>query len=140
MHQAFSEAWAQAYCEALNANTAYRQAAANWEGGLILAVEADPALQIETKRGVYLDLWHGECRAARVATAEDFAQAPFVVLADLHTWKRVADGELNAAAALTQGKLKVDKGDIAVLLRFITAALELANTARQVPTTYPEGL
>ncbi len=139
MYEPFSEAWAKAYCEALNANLAYRQAAATWEGALILAVEADPALGLTEKRGIYLDLYCGQCREARVATLEDYAKAPYVISADLRTWKTLTEGGLDPISALMRGKLKLEKGDMATLAGYMMAALELTNTARQVPTQYPEG-
>ncbi len=139
MYEPFSEAWAKAYCEALNANLAYRQAAATWEGALILAVEADPALGLTEKRGIYLDLYRGQCREAKVATLEDYAKAPYVISADLRTWKTLTEGGLDPISALMRGKLKLEKGDMATLAGYMMAALELTNTARQVPTQYPEG-
>ncbi|AFV76566.1 putative sterol carrier protein [Thermus oshimai JL-2] len=140
MYEPFSEAWAKAYCEALNANEAYRQAAATWEGAIVLAVEADPALGLEEKRGIYLDLHHGQCRGARQASPEDFEQAPYVITADARTWKELTEGVMDPVSALMRGKLKLEKGDMAALAGYMMAALELTNTARQVPTLYPEGL
>lgn len=140
MYEPFTEAWAKAYCEALNANEAYRQAAATWEGAIVLAVEADPALGLEERRGIYLDLHHGACREARAATPEDFAAAPYVIAADARTWKEITEGVLDPIAALMRGKLKLEKGNMAVLAGYMMAAIELTHTARQVSTRYPEGL
>ncbi|ADW22285.1 SCP2 sterol-binding domain-containing protein [Thermus scotoductus] len=140
MYEPFSEEWAKAYGEALNANEAYRQAAATWEGALILAVEADPALGLPEKRGIYLDLYHGQCREARMATPQDYEQAPYVISADARTWKEITEGILDPISALMRGKLKLEKGDMAALAGYMMAALELTNTAKKVPTQYPEGL
>ncbi|GAA5334545.1 MULTISPECIES: SCP2 sterol-binding domain-containing protein [Thermus] len=140
MYEPFSDEWAKAYCEALNGNSAYRQAAATWEGALILAVEPDPAFGLEEKRGIYLDLYHGECRGARQATAQDFEEAPYIITADARTWKQIIEGELDPVSALMRGKVKLEKGDLAALSQYMMAALELTNTAKQVPTQYPEGL
>ncbi len=140
MYEPFTEEWAKAYCEALNQNQAYRQAAATWEGAIVLAVEADPALGLEERRGIYLDLYHGECREARAATEADFAEAPYVISADALTWKELNEGILDPVSALMRGKLKLEKGDMAALAGYMMAALELTNTARHIPTRYPEGL
>ncbi|MFS8641490.1 MAG: SCP2 sterol-binding domain-containing protein, partial [Symbiobacteriaceae bacterium] len=60
--------------------------------------------------------------------------------ADAYTWKQVVDGRLDPLAAMLRGKLKIVKGNMAVLAGYVTAAKELVNSAQQVETEFPEGV
>ncbi|MBE3590379.1 MAG: SCP2 sterol-binding domain-containing protein [Firmicutes bacterium] len=138
MYELFTPEWIRAYRQALNANEGYRQAAADWEWPLVLLVDADPARGLEEPRGIYLDLYRGECREARAATREDAESAPYVISGDLATWRQVIAGELELIAAMMRGKLRLERGDLAFLAGYMAAALELIKSAREVPTSDPE--
>ncbi len=133
----FTEAWAVQAGEVLKASEGYKNAAKNWEGAMVMTMQADASLGIPEARSVYLDLWHGDCREARAATAEDVASAPYVISADAFTWKQVLEGKLEPIAGLLRGKLKLAKGNMAVLARYVLAAKELVLGATQVPTIFP---
>ncbi|QBS38210.1 Fis family transcriptional regulator [Thermaerobacter sp. FW80] len=139
-YQAFTEEWAKAYKERINANANYREAARTWEWPLAFVLEADPSLGIEEERAIILDLYKGECRDARVGTKADLENVPYVISADAYTWKQVMDGELDPLAAMMRGKLKILKGDMGVLSGYVIAAKELVNSAQQVETEFPEGV
>lgn len=139
-YPAFTEEWAQAYKERINENSRYREAARNWEWPLAFVLEADPALGIEEDRAIVLDLYRGECREARLATRDELDGVPYVISADAYTWKQVVDGRLDPLAAMLRGKLKIVKGNMAVLAGYVTAAKELVNSAQQVETEFPEGV
>lgn len=139
-HPFMSDAWARAYGAQIQASADYRRAAATWEGAIVLKVLADPALGIPAGRGIYLDLYHGECRAAREATADDLAEAPYVITADAYTWKQVIDKRLEPIAGLLHGKLKLERGDMVTLARYVEAAMHLVDAATRVETVFPEGL
>ena len=133
----FSEAWALQASEVLKASEGYKNAAKNWEGAMVMTMQADASLGIPEARSVYFDLWHGDCREARAATAADVASAPYVISADAFTWKQVLEGKLEPIAGLLRGKLKLVKGNMAVLARYVLAAKELVLGATQVPTLFP---
>src|SRR5690606_14290223 len=63
----FSEEWCAAWCAALNAEPAYAQAAATWEGAVVLVAEGEGV----ARSGAWLDLHHGACRDARPASPAD---------------------------------------------------------------------
>jgi hypothetical protein len=65
--EVFTASWVRRWADDLAASDDYRRAAAKWEGSLVIEMAADPALGVGEDRGVLLDLWHGECRAARIA-------------------------------------------------------------------------
>lgn len=132
---AFTTAWAAAWAHHLNASAAYRLAAATWEGGVILEV-ADGANEPET--AVYLDLWHGTCRAGRVATAADRASARYILRGSRGVWQHVLSGRSQPIMAVMTGKLRLMRGDLAGLLPYAGAAKELLGTASTIATTFPD--
>lgn len=138
--EVFTGGWAEAWCEEINASEAYREAAERWEGEIVLRVSADPSFGLPEARAVRMDLWHGECRGA--AAAEEPApedEAPYVLEADPYSWKRVLDGELDPIAGLMRGKLKLRRGSLVELARYVKAAKELVRAAGRVDASYPEG-
>ncbi len=133
----FTEAWAQQAASVLQASEGYKNAAKTWEGAMVMTMQADASLGIPEARSVYFDLWHGECREARAASSQDIASAPYVISADAFTWKQVLEGKLEPIAGLLRGKLKLVKGNMAVLARYVLAAKELVLGATQVQTIFP---
>ena len=129
----FSEAWAEALGEALRNSQSYRRAAQDWEGAVVLdwndAPSAALALHGGTSAacGVFLDLQHGDCRVARMATHADYASARFVLSADLEAWTTLLAGRISPTMALMRGKLKVQNGSIGALLPHAHAASELVR-------------
>ncbi len=133
----FTAAWAQAFCQALNANPRYRQVARSWEGALLLVIEADPARGFPQARAVWLDLHHGQCRGA--STQADESRAAYVLRAAPATWKAILQGQLPPIAAILRGSLRLTKGNMMALVPHVRAAQELVATAARLPTTFPPG-
>jgi putative sterol carrier protein len=133
-----SEAWAQAWGDALNGSESYRAAAAGWEGAVVVAVRGEPARGVEA-RAVFLDLWHGACRAVRVAGAADVEAARYVLTADAATWSELLHGGLDPLAAVMGGRLELTKGSVMGLLPHVAAAKELVAVARSLAATLPPG-
>lgn len=148
--EVFTGAWAEAWCRAINASEAYRAAAGAWEGAIVLRVSADPSFGLPEARAVRMDLWHGECRGATAVApsgasadsssdAADEGEAPYLIEADPYSWKRVLEGELDPIAGLMRGKLKLRRGSVVELARYVGAARELVRAAVRVETSFPEG-
>ena len=133
----FSDEWAKAAADVIRASDGYRAAAKSWEGAMVFTLQADPSLGVPEPRSAYLDLWHGECREGRAATPDDVAKAPYVVSADAYTWRQVLEGRLEPIQGLLRGKLKLVKGNMAVLARYVAAAKELVACATRTETKYP---
>jgi len=123
----FSDAWAKACQSELNASAAYREAGANWDAAVAFILDDD-----EGQRGVYVDLWHGECREARQLVEGDIDQAPYVIRGGEAAWSSVLGGSLEPLMALAMGQLKLIKGSLGALAFQIRAARELVAAASRV--------
>lgn len=135
MHDVFSSSWVAAWADELRASEAYRQAAATWEGSVALEITDPP--DAESPQAVYLDLWHGECREAKLADAQTLAEADYVLRASTATWKKVLDGQLEPIFGLMSGQLKLGRGSLAKLTPYMSASKELVAAATRVPSRWP---
>jgi putative sterol carrier protein len=133
----YSEEWAKSAAAVIAGSDSYRNAAKTWEGGMVFTLQADPSLGVPENRSVFFDLWHGECRDGRSASAADLEVAAYIISADAFTWRQVMEGKLEPIAGLMRGKLKLARGNMAVLARFVLAAKELVRAATQVETEFP---
>ena len=134
MHEVFSEPWVLAWADELRKSEAYRQAAATWEGSIALKVRDEGET---APRAVFLDLWRGECREARVADAAALDAADFLLAAGEETWKKVLDGKLEPIMGLMTGQLKLERGSVAALTPHMAASKELVAAATRVPHQWP---
>lgn len=138
-YELFTREWAALWGRQINASDAYRLAAQTWKWPLILTMKEDPTLGVP-ERSIFLDLFKGECRETRAAAPEDFDETPFVLSADLMTWKQVLDGELEPIPGIVRGRIRLLKGSLATLLPYVLAAKELVCAATRVETCFPEGM
>lgn len=134
---AFSEEWAKAFKEEVNASDAYRQASKGWQWTVGLVVEAEPDKNFPDARGVVMDLFEGEAREVRVGTAADAQACDFVITAPYSRWKEVANKELDATRGMLQGKLKL-KGDLPTIVRYTKASQELTEATTRVAVAWPD--
>jgi putative sterol carrier protein len=140
MMELFSAPWLQAWQRELNDNAAYRDAAAQWEWPLILSITGEGQGAVDgVERSAYLDLWHGQCRAARPAVRADEESARFIISGSIAVWRQVLDGRLEVVSAIMLRRLSLDKGSVASLLGYIGAAKALVVTAAALETDYPDG-
>jgi putative sterol carrier protein len=133
----FTLEWAEAWRDQILANSAYQAAARTWCWPLVLVMRADPGLGLPDERSIYLDLYQGDCREARVATAADLEQTPYLLSADPRTWRQVLERQLEPIPGLMRGKLKLVRGSLASLLPYVMAAKELVESATRIETSYP---
>jgi putative sterol carrier protein len=136
--EVFSEAWAKAWCRVLNTRPAYQAAAASWEGAVALVMARDGSASSEA-RSVFLDLWHGECREARVASQGDLENARYVLSGTAPAWRGVLTGTLAPLTALMTGKIRLTRGSMASLVPLAGAARELVNAAAEMEVSFPAG-
>ena len=127
-----SDEWIEKYVEALNKNARYEDAAKTWEGDFVFQIDADGQTIKEDVR-FYLDLWHGKCRAAKMAGPDDTAE--FVYAGPLGNWKLLFDGKIDPIKGIMARKFKLT-GDMGKVMRYTKAALELVATTREIPTKY----
>jgi putative sterol carrier protein len=131
-----TQEWHEEFQAAINRSEAYREAAATWEGEVAFVYEAEPDRGWPETVHAVLDLWHGECRRAWIATEEEAEAAPFVIRAPYSRWRQVLEKELDPIKGMMQGKLRL-KGDLPTIVRYVKAANELVNLAAEVPTEFP---
>jgi putative sterol carrier protein len=136
----FTQEWAEAWAVRINESGAYKEAARTWTWPVVLALRADPGRGVPEPLYVFLDLFQGDCRAARTARPDDLESAPYVLAADPVVWKQVLDGKLEPIPGLMRGKIKLERGSLASLLPYVQAAKELVAAATRVDTRFPEGL
>jgi putative sterol carrier protein len=134
-----SEEWMTIYRERINASQEYREAAATWEAPIAFALEAEPDRGVPGDLWALLDLWHGECRDARMVEPMEGERAPFVIRAPYSRWKEVLRGDLDPVKGMMQGKLRL-QGDLATIVRHVRAANELVHLTMQVPTQFLDEL
>lgn len=120
MFEPFSAEWVAAVARELGVSESFRRASGRWEGDLVLRVgDAAPA------KAVYVDLHHGVCREARLATEGDLTAARYVLAGSQATWNELLAGELAAATAVLGRRLEIERGGMFSLLPHLAAAQEL---------------
>ncbi|MCF2136634.1 MAG: SCP2 sterol-binding domain-containing protein [Candidatus Thorarchaeota archaeon] len=127
-----SEEWIAKYMEALNSSSAYEEAAKTWEGDFIFQIDADGEIIKEPIR-FYLDLWHGKCKAARMAGPDDTAE--FVYAGAYSSWKALFAGKVHPIKGIMQRKFALT-GNYGKVMRATKAAMELVATAASIPTKF----
>jgi putative sterol carrier protein len=135
----FTDDWALMWNDSINANQNYKKAAEKWEGAIAMIMTPDPEMGIPEERIVIADLWHGDCRGAKTAEADDLEETPYLIKAEPAAWKSVLAGKTDPIVGLMGGKLKLAKGSLFALLPYAKAAKELVRSAIDVDTSYPEG-
>lgn len=134
-----SDEWLAIYRDRINGSAEYREAAATWEGAIAFVFEAEPDRGVPEDLWAWLDLWHGQCRGARMVTPEEGSRAPYVIRAPYTRWKEVLAGDLDPVKGMMQGKLKL-RGDLPTIIRHVRAANELVHLTSTVPTEFLDEL
>jgi putative sterol carrier protein len=133
-----SEAWVLAYKEAINANPEYAKAGKDWtHGAVAMIVRADPEAGITEDMAMWLDVHEGRCRECKLVSAQVAEEsAPFVVVASYAQWKQVIRKEVDPTKALMQGKLKLSKGHLPTMVKYVNASKQLVESTTRVPTKF----
>ncbi len=133
----FSAEWIRLYRDAINANSGYRTAAADWTHGVVALVckAQPPAFPRDT--GMWLDLDRGVCREAKLVEPDEAAKAPFCITGEYARWKQVLRKELEPIKGMMQGKLRL-KGDLPTIVREVKSAEELVNSGQTIDTVFPD--
>ncbi len=134
-----SKEWFEAFVNLLNCDEEYNLAAKNWEDPIILMMTNLPPAVKEyfgaEQIGVWLDLYHGKCRAFEIIQKPDEKQAPIVISGTYENMKKVALGKLNPTIAVMTRQLKVS-GNVAKLLANAAASSAFVNVIKKVPTEF----
>ncbi len=128
-----SDEWIKELCRILNESEAYAEAAKNWEGDFYFIVEPDE--EFKETAYLYMDLWHGKCREAFLASDPSAKDPEFRIWAPYGTWKKVILGQLDPIQGLVTRQLKL-KGDMIKIMRNVKAANELVKCCARVETEF----
>ena len=132
-----SAEWCVAYKDAINANEKYKTAGKDWTHGVVaMIVKAEPSLGIKEDMAMWLDVHQGACRECRLVSSEDAQKAAFVIVADFPRWKSVIKKELDPIKGMMQGKLKLTKGHMPTIVKYVHASRELVESTARVPTKF----
>jgi putative sterol carrier protein len=138
MPRPFTQPWADAFRDAINADADYRAAASGWTWPVALLLDpAEPALGYPEPVAVQVALDRGTASDARVLSA-DAADADIVLGADYPTWKQVVRGSLDPVGAVVSGRIRLVRGSLMTLMMHVNAAKALVACAARVPTEFPD--
>ncbi|NLE76387.1 MAG: hypothetical protein GX605_06505 [Chloroflexi bacterium] len=130
-----SDEWVKELMRVLNNSESYAQAAKKWEGDCFFVVEPEGAQSKPVN--LWLDLWHGECRAARAVPDGEAMEPAFRFAGPGSVYRKIFEGKVDPIKALMTRQLKLS-GNMNVIMRSPKAAQELVACAAQVETSYPE--
>ena len=129
-----SDEWIKALEVEVNRSEAYRKSAKTWEGDFYFVVE--PGAGVPEPVVLYLDLWHGDAKDAKLVDDEGAMSPEFTIRAPVGTWRRVIERKLDPIQGMVTGQLKLT-GTLSKIMRAPKAAAELVNCATRVPTDFP---
>lgn len=89
---------------------------------------------------MYVDLWHGECREARVAASSDVESVPYMISGGAHVWKKILDKKLDSITGLMTRKTKLERDNIMKLAKYTNASKYMVEAATLVSSEFPTGV
>jgi len=135
----FTPEWVALFEKAIQEDAEYKEVAKDWEGTVVLHVQAKPEYGLDQDLYVLLDLWHGECRSARIVPSSAGQAGDFVITGSMDRWIQVGRKELDPVKGMMQGKLKL-KGDLPTIVRNVRAASRLVDISSDIGGKYPDEL
>lgn len=132
-----SPEWLEAFKAVIDASDSYKQDSKDWEGDIAIVIEPEPDKGVPDEIWGWFDLWHGECREAKIVTVDEGERATYIIRAPYSLWKEVLIGRLDPIKGMIQGKLRLT-GDLPTLTQRVEAASALVSLAASIPTTFPD--
>lgn len=127
-----SAEWLDTLHAKLNSDARYNEIAKRWEGDLLFDIQ--PAGSLREPLLMYLDLWHGQCRA--VEYGPDPARHPkpaFVLRSPYDNFSAILVGKVDPVTAMVTNKLRVS-GSMAYMMRNVPTVLDFVRCAREITT------
>lgn len=104
-----------------------------------MIVRSDPDNGLERDAGIVLDVHRGECRGARFVEGDNDPQdAEFVIVATYARWRDVIEGRLDPIKGMMEGKLKLARGHLPTIIRFVEPSRLIVTSASKVPTWFAD--
>jgi putative sterol carrier protein len=135
-HPPFTQPWADAFRDAVNASETFREVGSAWRWPVALVLDSAPELGYAADHAMLLELEDGECRRAELVDPTS-VDAPFVIGGPYAVWKEVVLGRLDPIAAIMRRQMRL-KGSIATLVQHLATAKALVGCASLVPTRFPD--
>jgi putative sterol carrier protein len=135
--------WVSEFEKKIQVDDRYKEVAQKWEGSVVLVFKADPQAGFDNDVFLFMDLWHGECRSARLVPPEIGRSGEYVLEAEYDRWKRILKKELNVVKEMATRKLKLVPFDFkkaAKLTAAAQAAIRLVDLGSDVGTRFPDEL
>ncbi len=127
-----SAEWLNVLQEKLNADPHYNETAKRWEGDLVFDIR--PAGTLQAPLVMYLDLWHGKCRAVEYgADLAKYQNPAFILRSPYDNFTAILLGKLHPMTAMLTNKLKVS-GSMAYMMRNVPIVLDFVRCAREITT------
>jgi putative sterol carrier protein len=156
-----NQAWFEEYCDRINADDEYADAAAEWgtdfDGDFVFEMEDMAVEHLDTDTMAdslaedldryvpaegdshagyaHLGLEAGECTAARLVERPDRVDAGFTLSTDADSWKRLLRGELGVIDGLMTGRCDIDS-DMQKVLQYSRAAVRQTETAAGIDAMF----
>ncbi len=112
-----SAEWFDEMINLLDKNEEYKRVGAEWEGDMILAVEAEEG-KLDTPFYYYQKPHRGEMlENYPINSLDEKPDVAFVLNGPYSVWKSIINGEGDAMQLMMQGKIRV-KGNMQQLLRY----------------------
>jgi len=127
--------WIAAYEALIQNDASYKEIARDWEGSVVIHVQADPDVGLDDDMYLLMDLWHGDCRSVRLVPTDVGEAGDFLLTATFARWKQVMTGQLDAVKGMMQGKIKL-RGDLPTIVRNSKAATRLVELVEGVDTIF----
>jgi putative sterol carrier protein len=129
-----SEEYVKAVMEILNNDSRYAEIARNWEGDILFSIEpSDEDENDNLPVMIYMDLWHGRCRDARVIDPEkdDVPDAAFMLTGKQSNFMKVLNGELEVMQSMITRKLML-RGSLTYMMRNVPILLDFLRCCSEV--------
>ena len=127
-----SAQWLNLLQAKLNSDARYNEIAKRWEGDLVFDIR--PAGNLQEPLVMYLDLWHGKCRAVEYgADLSRYAKPSFILHSPYDNFTAILRGKLDPMTAMLTNKLKVS-GSMAYMMRNVPTVLDFVRCAREITT------
>ena len=124
-----TQKWMDILFEKINKDARYAQIASKWEGDLSFVIE--PAGDLTQPLYLYLDLWHGTCRAAKMMPSLEGLTPAFTLTANYDDITKILTGKLDPMQAMMIRKLRV-QGSMAYMMRNVPTVLDFVRVSREV--------
>ncbi|MBC8331638.1 MAG: SCP2 sterol-binding domain-containing protein [Anaerolineae bacterium] len=130
-----SAEWLEALKAKLNSDEKYARVARNWEGDIMFNIE--PGGGFAESLQLYIDLWHGTCRAVFVVDpAKDTELNPaYILSAPYDNFTRILDNQLDPMQAMITRKLRV-QGSMSYMMRNVPVVLDFVRCAQELNSEY----